>query len=431
MKKKLLLALFLVVGMFLAACGGGDGGTTEDAGDGNGNGGDVDEYVIGAIYSNTGPNSPLGEPEWNTTEMLVEQINENGGINGVPLRVVLADDESSQEKAVQEMNRLINDENVLAVLGSSGTTESLAMKGIANQNQVPLVSGAAAAQIVEPVEESEWVFKTPQSDRLAVERIYMYLNDAGISKVGLLTDSNAFGTTGLAELEAAADDFNIEITAKESYNTQDPDMSTQLTNINSSGAEAVIVWGTNPGPAIIANNLKSLGFDMQYIGSHGIANQSFIDLAGDAAEGVIIPTGKALFPDQIPEDDIQYEILNEYYNDYVERFGSEPTNFGSYGYDNLMLVVEALKNGATDRAAIRDYLENNIKDWIGATGVFNMSPEDHNGLAADSLVMATVKDGEWVLYDNGNGTAGNDEEVDEANANGNDEEQDNGGEEEE
>ena len=415
MKKKLLLALFLVVGMFLAACGGGGNDTTEDASNDNDNGNeDVDEYVIGAIYSKTGPNSPLGEPEWNTTEMLVDQINENGGINGVPLRVVLADDESSQEKAVQEMNRLINDENVLAVLGSSGTTESLAMKGIANQNQVPLVSAAAAAQVVEPVEESEWVFKTPQSDRLAVERIYIYLNNAGISKVGLLTDSNAFGTTGLEELEAAADEYNIEITAKESYNTQDPDMSTQLTNINSSGAEAVIVWGTNPAPAIIANNLTSLGFDMEYIGSHGIANQSFIDLAEDAAEGVVIPTGKALFPDQIPEDDVQYDVLNEYYNNYVERFDSEPTNFGSYGYDNLMLVVEALKNGATDRESIRDYLENEISDWVGTTGVFNMSPEDHNGLTPDSLVMARVENGEWVLFED---DAAKGEETEEAGDN--------------
>ncbi|WP_240376730.1 ABC transporter substrate-binding protein [Bacillus piscicola] len=404
MKKGLLVFLLMLAAVVLGACGG-DSGTSEETG----NEGDspesaeaekdAEEYVLGAIYSKTGPNSPLGEPEWNTTEMLVEQINEEGGINGVPLRVVLADDESSQEKAVQEINRLINDENVLAVLGSSGTTESLAMKGVAMQNEVPMISAAAAAQVVEPVEDSKWIFKTPQSDRLAVERIYMYLNDENISKVGLLTDSNAFGTTGLEQLENLSGEYNIEITAKESYNTQDPDMSTQLTNINSSGAEALIVWGTNPGPAIIASNLDSLGFDMPFIGSHGIANQKFIELAGEGAEGVVIPTGKALFPDQIPEGDTQYDVLNTYYEDYVATFDSEPTNFGSYGYDNLMLAVEALKNGATDRASIRDYLENEISNWVGTTGVFNLSSEDHNGLEADSLVVATVKDGEWVLME--------------------------------
>lgn len=403
MRNRLLFMVALLLCVLLAACGGEGSGTTDQSGsEGNsenneGREANTDEYVIGAIYSKTGPNSPLGEPEWNTTEMLVEQINEEGGINGVPLRVLLADDESSQEKAVQEMNRLINDEQVLAVLGSSGTTESLAMKGVAIQNEVPMVSASAATQVVEPVEESHWIFKTPQSDRLAVERIYIHLNEENINKVGLLTDSNAFGTTGLEQLEDLSEEYGINIVAKESYNTQDPDMSTQLTNIDSAGAQAVIVWGTNPGPAIIASNLDSLGLDMDFIGSHGIANQSFIDLAKDAAEGVVIPTGKSLFPDQIPEEDVQFDVLNEYYNNYVERFDSEPTNFGSYGYDNLMLVVEALKDGAADRESIREYLENDISDWIGTTGVFNLSPEDHNGLEAESLVMATVKDGEWVL----------------------------------
>lgn len=239
------------------------------------------------------------------------------------------------------------------------------------------------------------VFKTPQNDVHAVERIYLYLQEEGIDKVGLLTDSNAYGESGREQLEAVADEYGIEITAKEVYNMEDPDMSTQLTKINSSGAEALITWGTNPGPATIAVNMKDLGMDMPHLSSHGVANQAFIDLAQDAAEGVVIPTGRLLFPSEIPEDDPLYENISQFYDKYTERFDSEPTNFASYAYDNLMLIVEALENGATDRADIRDYLENDINDWVGTTGIFNMSPEDHNGLDVDSLVMAHVKDGEW------------------------------------
>lgn len=394
MRKLYTIILLLAFAFVLSACSG-EGGGGEQETSGSENSDDVEVYKIGAIYSKTGPNNPLGEPEWNTTELLVEEINANGGINGVPIEVILADDESTQEKAVQEMNRLIHDEEVLAILGSSGSTESLAMKGIAMEQEVPMVSAAASIQVVEPVEESTWVFKTPQNDVHAVEKIYMYLEEQGIKKIGILTDSNAYGESGRENLELMAEEYGIEIVSKEVYNMEDADMTTQLTKIESSGAEALVTWGTNPGPATIAVNMKDLGMDIPHISSHGIANQAFIDLAQDAAEGVVIPTGRLLFPDQIPEDDPHYEIISEFHEKYTEKYGSEPTNFASYGYDNLMLVVDALKAGATDREAIRDHLENNIKDWVGATGTFNMSPEDHNGLDTDSLVMAHVKDGKW------------------------------------
>ncbi|MBS8265458.1 ligand-binding receptor [Mesobacillus boroniphilus] len=354
-------------------------------------------YKIGAIYSKTGPGSPLGEPEWNATELLEKQINDEGGINGVPVDIILADDESTPEKATEEMNRLINDEKVLAVLGSTTSGASLAMKGIAMDSEVPLISAGAAVGIVSPAEESKWVFKTPHSDAHAVERVYMYLKEEGLTNVAILADSNAFGASGVEQLEALKGDYGIKIVANESYNTDDADMKTQLTKIKSSGAEAVIVWGTNPGPAIAAKNMKELGMNIPYIGSHGIANQSFIDLAGDAAEGVIIPTGKLLFPTQIPNDDPQYKIISSFYDSYKDEYGEEPTNFGSYGYDNIMLVVEALKSGAKDQEAIRDYLENKVKDYVGATGIFTFSPKDHNGLKADSMVLAEVVDGKWMF----------------------------------
>jgi branched-chain amino acid transport system substrate-binding protein len=381
-----MMAVALTVGM--TACSSEESGGKEKK---------QEVYKIGAIYSKTGPGSPLGEPEWNATELLEKQINDDGGINGVPIDIILADDESTPEKATEEMNRMIHDEKVIAMLGTTTSGPSLAMKGIAMDNEVPLISAGAAVGIISPVEESTWVFKTPHSDAHAVERIYMYLKDSGLTDIAILADSNAYGASGVEQLEALKGDYGINIVANETYNTEDADMKTQLTKINSSGAKAVIVWGTNPGPAIAAKNMKELGMTIPYIGSHGIANQSFLDLAGDAAEGVVIPTGKLLFPTQIPSDDPQYDVIKKFYDSYTAKYGSEPTNFGSYGYDNIMLIVEALKSGATDRDSIRDYLENKVKDYVGATGIFNFSSKDHNGLSADSMVMAEVKDGKWML----------------------------------
>jgi len=390
--RKLLfpLVLAMMAALVLAACNEGDAnkGTGSEA---------LTEYKIGVIYSKTGPNSPLGEPEWNATKLLEEQINAEGGINGIPLKVIMADDESTQEKATLEMNRLVNDEKVLVVLGSSGTGESLAMKGIATQQEVPMISAGASPSIVAPVKDSEWIFKTPHSDTHAVERIYMYLNEQGISKIGVIADSNAYGSSGVEQLKAIADEYDIEILTQESYNMQDPDMSAQITKINSSGAEAIVVWGTNPGPAVIAKNTRDLGIDLPIIGSHGIANESFITLAEEAAEGVVIPTGKLLFPDEIPEDDIQFDLISKFSKEYTEKFDGEPTNFGSYGYDNMLLAIAALESGATDHESIRTFLENDVKDWVGTTGVFNYTSEDHNGLSPDSMVMAVVENGEWKL----------------------------------
>lgn len=392
---RVLSVVGLAMLLLLAGCGG-QGGKQEGSGSNAGaqaGGEKPKEYVIGAIVSKTGPASPLGEPEYNTLKLLEKKLNESGGINGVPLRLVLVDDESEPQKAQQEMNRMIHDEKVLAVIGSTTTGASLAMKGIAQENKVPLVSLAASVKVVEP--PNEWVFKTPHSDELAAARIWQYLKDKGLTKVAIVHDSNAYGTAGKEALVKLAKDFGIEIVVTESYNTKDQDMTVQLTKVKNAGAQAMVVWGTNPGPAIIAKNRKDLGLTIPYISSHGSAFNTFIQLAGDAAEGVVLPTGRLLVAEQIPDSDPQAKVVREFYQEYVQAYNSEPGNFAAYAYDAFHLIVDALKNGATTREAIRDHLEQ-TKNWVGTTGVFNFSPEDHNGLTTDSMVMAEVKGGKWV-----------------------------------
>jgi len=354
-------------------------------------------YKIGAVFAVTGHNSPLGTPEKQTVEMLVQQINDNGGINGRELEVIIYDTESDETKCVTLVNKLI-DEGVLAIIGPTSTGESMAILETMTTAEIPLVSCAAGSTIVTPVEDRDWIFKTPQSDLLAVNQIYGYLSDVeGFTEIALICDTGGFGQAGQTILEAQASAFGLDIVVKENFDVTDTDMTAQMTNIKNSTAEAIVCWGTNPGPAIIAQNRVALNVDIPLFCSHGIANQAFIDLGGSAVNDVIFPAGKLLIADQLPDSDPQKDLLLQYIEDFEAEYPDSTVNtFGGHAYDALMMVVEALEEVGGDSAEIRDYIEEEIKDWPGTGGVFNMSTTDHNGLTAGAFVLIEIVDEEWT-----------------------------------
>ncbi len=358
-----------------------------------------EDYKVGAVFAVTGMNSPLGTPEKQTVEMMVEQINAAGGIDGHKLNVIVYDTTSDVTECVKLVNRLIEQDGVVAVIGPSSTGESLALIDTVTKAEIPLVSCAASATIVKAADGTvpKWVFKTPQSDILAINEITAYLNKIGVKKVGLITDAGGFGSTGRTALVAELPKAGFEIVADEKFGTADTDMTTQLTKIKGSGAEAVICWGTNPGPALIAKNMKQLGMTVPLINSHGIANLKFIELAEDAANGVIFPAGKLLVADQLQDSDPQKAVLLQYKKDFEAKYGAGKTDtFGGHAYDALTMVVKALTAVGADKAKIRDYIENNIKNMPGTGGMFTMSPTEHNGLSQGAFVMIKIVDRKWT-----------------------------------
>ncbi|UCG38003.1 MAG: ABC transporter substrate-binding protein, partial [bacterium] len=163
----------------------------------------------------------------------------------------------------------------------------------------------------------------------------------------------------------------------------------------------IICWGTNPGPAVIAKNRKQLGITIPLYNSHGVASPKFIELAGDGAEGTFLPAGKLIVVDQLADTDPQKGVLAKYKADYEGKFGANTVNtFGGHAYDALMIaklaIENASKSGQATRATIRDELEK-IQGFVGTGGIFNFSPEDHNGLTKDGFVMIQIKDGAWTL----------------------------------
>lgn len=354
-------------------------------------------YKIGAVFAVTGNNSPLGTPEKQTAEMLESQINAAGGINGHPLKVIIYDTESDATKCVTLVNKLIEQDNVLAVIGPSSTGESMALLDTMNTAKTPLISCAAGITIVTPVTDKKWVFKTPQSDALAVKELYEYIKAKGLQKIALITDTGGFGAGGKKILEAEAPNYGMSIVANQTFGTTDTDMTSQVTQIAGTDAQAIICWGTNPGPAIIAKNAADLKVKIPLFFSHGIANMKFIELGGTAVNGAIFPAGKLLVADQLPASDPQKSLLEKYKADFESKYGSGTANtFGGHAYDALMMVTAALKAKGADKAGIRDYIENNITNWPGTGGVFNMSLQDHNGLAKGSFVMIKIVDGKWT-----------------------------------
>ena len=351
-------------------------------------------YKIGAIFSITGSEAPLGQPEKETTEMLEKKINQEGGIDGHPLQITIYDTAGKEDTSVMAVNRLIQMDNVLAIIGPSSTGTTLAVIPIAEKQQVPLVSCAAAVSITEPVKK--WVFKTPQTDAMAVERIFAVLKHRGIQKIAAISASTAFGDAGLAQMQKQAPAAGIQIVAQEKFGQTDTDMTTQLTRIKGTPAQAVVCWGTNPGPATVTKNMKQLGMTIPLFQSHGVANQTYIKLAGEAAEGVMFPAGKLLVAQSLPDSDPQKKVLLDYKAEFEKAYGKPPDTFGGHAYDAVMMVTDALRKSGPERAKLRDEIEK-TKDFVGIGGVFNMSPTDHNGLTSAAFVMVKIQNGQWVL----------------------------------
>ncbi len=354
-------------------------------------------YKIGAILSVTGAASFLGEPEKNTVIMLQEQINKAGGINGHPLEVIIEDSKSDETHAVLAAKKLLEKDNVLAIIGPSTTGESMAVIPIMTNAKTPLLSCAAGAGITLPVEERYWIFKSPQYDFSAVEAIFAHMKKHQISKVGILTISTAFGDAGRKALLELAPKYGITIVADERYGPKDSDMTTQLAKTKASGVQAVINWSVGPGQVIVTKNWHALKMGIPLYQSHGWGSKKNIELAGKASEGVIAPLGRLVVWEKLPDKHPQKALLKKYTTDYEARFKSEPGTFGGHAYDSLMMVVEALKKVGPDKKKIRDYIETNIKNWAGTAGIFNMSPKDHCGLDATAFEMVVVKNGHWEI----------------------------------
>ena len=354
------------------------------------------EIRIGSTLAQTGPASFLGDPEAKTLRMLVDEINAKGGVNGEKIELIMYDDGADANKARTFATRLVEDDEVVAMVGGSTSGATLAMIPVFEEAEIPFISLAGSIKIVQPVKK--WVFKTPHTDRMACRKIFEDMQTRGISRVGIIAGTGGFGKSMHGQCKDVAGDYGIEIVAEETYGPKDADMTPQLTKIAATdGLQAVLNPGFGQGPAIVTRNFAQLGIDVPLYQSHGVASKSFIELAGDAAEGVRLPAAALLVADKLPDSDPQKAVLVNYRDKFEAATGQPVSTFGGHAYDGLMILVQAMERaGSSDPAAVRDEIEK-TKGFVGTGGVFNLSPEDHLGLDLSAFRMLEIKGGDWTL----------------------------------
>jgi branched-chain amino acid transport system substrate-binding protein len=353
------------------------------------------EIKIGAILAETGPASFLGGPELRSLQMLAEELNAGGGINGDTIRLIIKDSGGSPEKAISFARQLIEEEQVFAIIGPSTSGETLKIKKMCDDAKMILISCASAELIVNPV--SPYVFKTAPSDSFAARRIFMTMNEMGIKRVAILTGNTGFGNAGKMQLTEIAPEYGIEIVANEVYDKAANDLSALVAKIKAQPEiEAVINWSVVPAQSIIAKNIRQAGWDVPLFQSHGFANIKYVEAAGAAAEGIIFPASRLIVAETLP-DGPQKDFLLKFKNDYETRYGEAVSTFGGHTYDALMILAKAITAVGVDREKVRTAIEN-LQGYYGTAGEFNFSAEDHSGLGIDAFAMLTVKDGGFVLF---------------------------------
>lgn len=358
---------------------------------------------IGAFFALSGPAAPIGTPTKLVAEMVVDKINKSGGINGRPLELIVGDTEGDPTKALMVAKRLVEKDKVIALLGPTRTGTGMAVKPyIEEKALIPVMMTIGGDPVIAGGKFGpyRWTFKTPQRTSVAVRKIYEYLKSQNIQKVGILTASDAFGKDGSEWLQKLAPEYGLEITAEEAFAPTDADMTTQLVKLRDGKPQAIICWTIGPAGARVAKNVKQLGISTPLVQCHGQPDPQYIELAGDAAEGTIMPSTKLMIFEQLPDSDPQKAVIQDFVNLYKDAYHYDqqyPINTHSgYAWDAVFLLANAMREVGPNAEPLREAIEN-TKGYVGVSGVYNLTPEDHNGLGTDSMVMVKIQNGKWVL----------------------------------
>jgi len=370
-------------------------------------------YKIGFNSSATGASASLGLPEAKTAQMLQKQINDLGGIVGPDgvrhaITIVIYDDKSTTDQTVSNVNRLIQEEEVVAVVSGTSSGSSVAEIPVCQENSTVCISMASAKGITSDAKsgtEFKWMFKVPQTNGHAGEWQAAYLKAKSIDNICILNTDDGYGKDTLANFKTAAEAQGIKVSYTGSYAATDTEFSAQIAAVQASGCKAVEIGATPPVASLVTVAIRTAMPEMMITAGHGVCNQTYIDTAGKSAEGVVFPCGKITVLDQLSESDPQKTVLQKYISDYKAfTNGEQISTFGGHTWDGISMIIAALGslNGSMtlvdQRAAVREYLETKIVNWPGIDGVFTFSPTDHNGLTKDALLFVKVQNGKWVAF---------------------------------
>jgi branched-chain amino acid transport system substrate-binding protein len=357
------------------------------------------QIKVGLVLSLTGPAASLGIPERNTVALLPHEIG------GQQVDYIVLDDASDTTQAVQDTKKLISEQHVDAIIGSSVTPNSLAMIDVVAEGQTPTISLASSARIIEPVDDKRaWVFKTPQTDAMMASAITEHASNHGVKTLAYIGQADALGDTFYAEVAKFAALHHIKVVASERFNRTDSSVTGQILKIVAANPDAVVVGAAGTPAAMPPTALAERGYKGLIYHNHGVGNLDFLRVCGKACNGTFLPASPVLVAAQLPDDHPAKREALAFTKLYEARYGAGSVSaFASYTWDAGVLLGHAiplaLKSAAPGTPAFRQALRGALEQTANlsdSNGVVNMSPHDHIGLDQRARVMVQIRDGKWV-----------------------------------
>ena len=355
------------------------------------------QIKIGLMVSATGPTSAIGIPQKNTGALLPAKIGD------VTIEYIQLDDGGDTTRAVQNVKKLIQENNIDALIGPSTTPNALAILPVIAEAKVPLMATVGTQSVVEPLDANRrWVFKTTQNDDLISEALVGHMVKSGVKNVGFIGLNDPYGENWYKVFSEQAAKAGLAIVASERYARADQSVTGQTLKLLAAKPDVVLVAGVG-GPGVLPQTtLREQGYRGVVYQTHGVATDDFIRLGGAKVEGTILAAGPMLVIDEIPNSNPIKAVSLRYIQAYEKLYGTRPATFGANTYDSGLILEHAIPGALKKakpgteafRVALRDALEN-AGNVVGCQGVFNMSPTNHNGMDKRARVLITVKDGKF------------------------------------
>lgn len=351
-------------------------------------------YVVGGIFPLTGYLSWLGEYKKKGAELKVELINEAGGVNGIPIKLVIYDDQSSPEQAAKVAQRLITKDGAIALVGTASVPISGAVASIANKERIPALIGSGYE--VDP-KKDKFVFNCAHKTDFAVERPFEYFKSLGITRLGLLMPIGSLGELGSKLARQYAPKYGITIVGEEKFDIKAPDVTAQLAKLRAQNVEAIFSFSTGEPAALVARNMAQLNMKIPLLVSHGNASPGFLRLVKDLDLPIIVPSGRATLPEQLPDTDPCKKVIIDFSKRHEKKYGEPANYYSAEMVDAIAILAEAIKRaGSTDGEKLVTAIEN-LRNFVGMQGIYNFSENDHHGTSVTDMMVLTIKDGRWKL----------------------------------
>ncbi|CAM5529976.1 ABC transporter substrate-binding protein [Eoetvoesiella caeni] len=354
------------------------------------------DVTVGIITGATGPGASLGIPYKNTFGVVPATLG------GEPVRYIIVDDATDTTTAVKLARKLIEQDKVDLIIGSSSVPTAIAVAEIAAELKTPQISLSPTP--ITP-EKNPWSFSVPQPINIMMGAVVDNMKKHGVKTVAFLGFSDSWGELVLSGLKHNIEPTDIKLVASERYGRLDTSVSGQVLKLIAAKPDAVVLGGSGTPGALPQVALRERGYKGPIYHNHGVINKDFLRVGGKALEGAYAPTGPVMVAEQLPDTNPIKKVALEFTKAYEGKYGEGSRNaFAAYSWDAYLLADQAVANADKKakpgtpayRAALREALENG-KDVVGTHGVYNMSKTDHTGVDQRASVLVEVENGKWKV----------------------------------